>query len=286
MGKLALDTVLKASKQLYPLVTAELSAQSSKKYNNDTFSLEELDNWRNVTLPELLKLRYLKKDLHVKKEELVLLMDWKLAKGKFRPTLPKLIKSNQDDDVVAITKAGLGIFMEFAHSNGATWDDVTLQEYLSVAKDSLKKLCELKGVGPATGSLLLSLLSATSALAPPFFSDEAFIYYIQEPIRPGTPIKYNVKEYIDEYLSTLFNIASQGPSITMNDLEKGGWALKMYDINHITKLADVKVPFEADDLLFAKFPDTNEYYSLPEPKKRKALEKTGKSQPNKRAKKN
>lgn len=281
MGNPALERVCKAAKSLYPLITAELSAQSPKKYNNDAWTLGELDEWRNVTLPELLKKRHERKELHITKDELVLIMDWKLAKGKFRPTLPKLIKSNQKDDVILVTSAGLKIFMEFAELN-TKWENVTLQEYQAVVKTSLKKLCELKGVGPATASLLLSLLNACTIHAPPFFSDEAFIYFIQEPLRPGTPIKYNVKEYVDEYVGTLFNIVASGPSISMDELEKGGWALKMYEIHRITKLADCKLPFETDDESLVKFPDTQKYQPVSGTNKRKVE----KEKPRKRVKKN
>lgn len=270
MANSPLDIVLKAGSDLYPLVTAELSEQSPKKYNDDRWTLGELDEWRNEQLPKLLKTRGKTNDYHITKEDLVLLMDWKLAKGKFRPTLPKLIKSNLDDDVVSVTKAGFTIFMEFVAQTDGKWDNIALRDYQAAVKASLKKLCELKGVGPATGSLLLSTLSKSTALAPPFFSDEAFIYFIQQPLRPDSPMKYNVKEYVDEFVGTLFNIVAASPPTTMDQVEKGGWALKMFDTYHITKLASCKLPFEAKDDLLAKFPDTQQYLPVPETKKRKS----------------
>lgn len=270
MANSPLDIVRKAADDLYPLVTTELSDQSPKKYNDDKWTLGELDQWRNEQLPELLKTRGKTDDYHITKEELVLLMDWKLAKGKFRPTLPKLIKSNPDDDVVSVTKAGFTIFMECVAHTDEKWTNIALRDYQAAVKASLKKLCELKGVGPATGSLLLSTLSKSTALAPPFFSDEAFIYFIQQPLRPDSPIKYNVKEYVDEFVGTLFNIVAASPSTTMDQVEKGGWALKMFDIYHITKLASCKLPFEVKDDLLTKFPDTQKYLPVPETKKRKS----------------
>lgn len=281
MGNSAVDTVIKAASELYPLITAELSAQSLKKYNNDEWTLSQLDDWRNVKLPNTLRKRHEKKDLHLTKEELVLLMDWKLAKGKFRPTLPKLIKSNEPQDVVSITKAGLTNFMDYVALAGTEWANVSLQSYQAIVKDSLKVVCQLKGVGPATGSLILSLLSASTPLAPPFFSDEAFMYFIQEPLRPGSPIKYNVKEYVEEYVGTLFNILAGSKTGTMDLLEKGAWALKMYEIHHITKLADCKLPFAVDDDMLVQFPLTLQFQPKVKPKKRK--QETAK--PSKRIKK-
>lgn len=270
MAKSPLDIILKAAHDLYPLVTSELSKQSSKKYNGDQWTLGELDMWRNEDLPKLIKTRGKTQDYHITKEELVLAMDWKLAKGKFRPTLPKLIKSNLDDDVVSVTKAGFTIFMEFVDQKGNKWANIELQDYQAAVKASLKKLCELKGVGPATGSLILSFLAKSTALAPPFFSDEAFVYFIQEPLRPDSPIKYNVKGYVDEFVGTLFNIVSATPSITMDEVEKGGWALKMFDTYHITKLASCKLPFEVDGDILAKFPDAQQYLPPLATKKRKS----------------
>lgn len=270
MSKSPLDVIDKAAEEIYAVITAELSEQVTKKYNEGQWTLLELDEWRNGELPELIQKRGKEKDYHITKDELVLIMDWKLAKGKFRPTLPKLIKSNLQEDVVSVTKAGFTMFMDFAQLTKGKWNDIALRDYQVAVKASLKKLCELKGVGPATGSLLLSLLSKSTHFAAPFFSDEAFIYYIQQPLRPGSPIKYNVKEYVDEFVGVLFNIVSDRPSTSMDKLEKGAWALKMYDTYRITKLASCKLPFDVEDSLLEKFPDTQKYQPEPDAKKRKS----------------
>lgn len=286
MGK-PLDPVIQAAKSLYPKITTQLSRVSAKKYKNDEWTLEELDNWRNSTLPATLKSRYDNKKLKLSKDELVLIMDWKLAKGKFRPTLPKLIKSNDEESVETITSAGFSIFMEFVELAKDDWLNTTLLAYQEVVKASLKKLCELRGVGPATGSLLMSLLNASTSLAPPFFSDEAFMYFIQEPFHPGSAVKYNVKEYIDEYVGTLYNIRASNPSVSMDELEKGGWSLKMYDLHRITLLADCKLDFTVSDDDLVKFSDSSKYLPEPTTRKRKAgtREVAADKKPSKRAKK-
>lgn len=278
-----IKTIEKAASLLYPLITEELSAQSAKKYNNDSWTLAVLDEWRNVELPAKLKERQEKGNLHITKDELVLIMDWKLAKGKFRPALPKLIMSNDAENVKEVTKAGFDIFLQL---DAKDWTLLALEDYKKTIRASMKKLCELRGVGPATGSLLLSLLKGITTIAPPFFSDESFLYYIQEPLRPGTPIKYNVKEYVEDFIGVLFTII-QETTASMDTLEKGACALKMYHMYRIDKLADVKLPFEVPDDMLEKFSDAAKYMPVPAPKEKAKPKKRAKAEiddPKKRAK--
>lgn len=228
--------IIKAAKELYPIVTEELSRQLSKKYDEDTKDLGQLDKWRLETLPAVLKQRYEEgekdeKKTWLDKKELQLLMDWKLAKGKFRPTLPKLIASNEDDAVVEATTKGL---------SGWLAADITektdKKKYIAATKQAIKDLSSLKGVGPATATLMLSLLSDIHSRAPPYFSDEAFLYYVVEPQRPGTKIKYSVPEYCNEYLPLLLDIKTEG---LLQELERGGWALKMYDLHDLDSLSNL-----------------------------------------------
>lgn len=247
--------VVEASNTLYKAITEDLSRQSTKRYKHDTLTLEELDRWRHTQLPDVLKTRYAKeKKCWLSKDELVLLMDWKLAKGKFRPTLPALIKSNSAESVETITEKGFGILLtHFENSGKSPWKELTSdtkQKYLEAVKESCDELCNLRGVGPATASLVASLTSGINQqLAPPFFSDESFMYYILDPLRPGTKIKYNIKEYVDELVSLYADIMKQYPEVeSMTQLETGGWSLKMYDICKFDKLVDIKLPKQLEDL--------------------------------------
>lgn len=258
------EYVQKANDLLYNEVTQSLSDQIVKKYKNDTLTLAELDKWKNDELPSILQLRFTKhKNCWLNKEELVLLMDWKLAKGVFRPILPKLIKSNTPEQVESVTKAGLSLFLDY--TKGITkgllfWNDDSQEkrtDYKKIIRSSFKKLCELKGVGPATASLILSLTTKIEPyLVPPFFSDESFLYFVITPCRPDTKIKYSVKEYVDEllekYFDILFGYSGEG-ILNMEVLEKGGWSLKMYDNHRIDSLADLKIPFDIEDIYFSEF---------------------------------
>lgn len=256
---MSIDHIILASGALYTQVTSELSEQSSKRYKiggESQVDLIGIDKWKNTTLPNILKKRYEdKKTPWINRDELILLMDWKLAKGKFRPTLPKLIRSNDEDVVERVSRNAFEQLVAFFQSNTPPkWDTEYRKSYLAMLKKTLKVICELKGVGPATGSLILSLLHEISPeLAPPFFSDEAFLYYVVETRRPGTPIKYNVKEYCDEYVPTLIDIVQSNPKVNFDQIERGAWALKSYGLHQLDSLINVKPgdDFKAED--FDKF---------------------------------
>lgn len=245
-----IDYVVEASHALYDTITEELSLQSTKKYNNDSMTLAQLDDWRRNKLPEILKDRYQRQNsCWLQKDELVLLMDWKLAKGKYRPTLPSLIKSNSDDSVVEITKEGFHILLSYVEKVEVDqfWKNLeadSKKEYLEIVKKACDQFCKLRGVGPATASLICSLTTnINEVLAPPFFSDESFMFYILEPLRPETKIKYNIKEYIEELVSLYADILKTRTHVkSMNVLENGGWSLKMHDIYKFDKLSNVKLP--------------------------------------------
>lgn len=253
------EAIVRAAESLYPKITDSLADQSSKTYNDGQWNLKQLTHWRNEDLPTLLKLRYQENRCRLTREELILLMDWKLAMGKFRPMLPKLIKSNTDEIVESATEEGLGTFLQYSEQFNEKdfWTEGTLEEYLAVTKQALNQLASLKGVGPATASLILSLLSKVTPLAPPFFSDEAFLYFVVDSSRPDTAIKYNVKEYIEEYLPVFLSIKkSLAVEASMIQLEKGGWALKMLDMYRIDKLADIEVDESFDATVFNHYEDS------------------------------
>jgi hypothetical protein len=115
---------------------------------------------------------------YLTKPEVATLMDWKLTHGTFRPALRGLIAQNDALTVETVTRDGL-----------ALWPDT---------KASVKKLSELRGVGPATASLLLSVAFPKEA---PFFSDELFCWAVADPEKGevdwGRKIKYSVAEYLE-----------------------------------------------------------------------------------------
>lgn len=240
------DEVIEASAKLFPILNDKILSLNDKTYN-ENWAFEDLDNWRNSDLPTTLLARHKDHNLHITKHELRLLMDWKLAKGKFRPTLPKLINSNDEKSVEEVSRSALTDFVAKAEKLP---EDVSFLDFSEIVNTLLKTLCELKGVGPATASLVLSLLREITKWAPPFFSDESFAFFIEKPLRPGLPIKYNFKEYVNEYVNVLFHISREVGS-DMVLLERGGWALQMWLLHDITKFAGVENPLGAVSDAFA-----------------------------------
>ncbi|GJN89996.1 hypothetical protein Rhopal_002985-T1 [Rhodotorula paludigena] len=82
-------------------------------------------------------------------DELKRVMDWKLARGKFRPRLQAMIASNPPSTLASALSR---------HSSATS------------PRARLEALCTLKAVGPATASALLALFKPAQE---PFMSDEA-----------------------------------------------------------------------------------------------------------------
>ena len=85
-----------------------------------------------------------------KKELLEIIVPWKFSVGKARPALWKLLKSNSKEAVEQYTKAGLSMAREIPATEWST--------SISAIKSALQCLTNLQGVGPATASVILSLV--------------------------------------------------------------------------------------------------------------------------------
>ncbi|KAG9190762.1 hypothetical protein G6011_08850 [Alternaria panax] len=124
---------------------------------------------------------------HLTKDQVEKLVEWKLKHGTFRPALLGLVQSNAPEAVVKTTKRAYAALWRGKSSH----PDAT---------PAMKILVGLRGVGPATASLLLSVLRPAEI---PFFSDEMFRWCVwDEQIgseKEGKgwqrKIKYNLKEY-------------------------------------------------------------------------------------------
>jgi hypothetical protein len=103
---------------------------------------------------------------------------------------------------------------------------------------ALKTLTTLKGIGPATASLLLSVASPDTI---PFFSDEVFRWCMWD--EPGSPsgwqrkIKYNVKEY--EILVSKVEELRKRLSVRALDVERVAWVLGKEGVNVDEEYDDV-----------------------------------------------
>ncbi|MCL4126466.1 UNVERIFIED_CONTAM: hypothetical protein GTU68_064716 [Idotea baltica] len=109
----------------------------AKQKNKNFEDLLRLDKWYQTELPKKIKSRG--KDAHLTHEELVKCMRWKLYRGKFSPRLKDLIQMNTPRLCMTETKNAFRALMK--------------KEDLSSA---IQALCNLKGVGPAMASVILT----------------------------------------------------------------------------------------------------------------------------------
>ncbi|UKZ75445.1 hypothetical protein TrVFT333_003130 [Trichoderma virens FT-333] len=153
----------------YPTVVQTISQTKGAKNGQKT--LTELDQYRYVEAVELFNLKKPTREMNL--DDVKMLVEWKLRHGKFRPTLMSLVSSNPSSASETIQFA-----IKFYKSS-------------KDAGSALRILSELKGIGPATASLLLSVHDPENVI---FFSDEAFYWLCCEGKK--APIKYNPKEYL------------------------------------------------------------------------------------------
>lgn len=220
--------ILKHLSSLYERVL--LACPQQKRHQISPAELQRLDELRYRTLPKTIRERKDEDkgiDASFGKPELQDLVEWKLARGVYRPTLNALIASNSDEDVIEITKAA---FREFAHATPDT--------ELEKAQNSVKKLCDLRGVGPATASLLASVAHPDLL---PFFSDE--LYYWLHDNSKGLKlekIKYNMAEYkqilasVQEIRNRLDKEHKDGPP-RADDIERAAFVIQKFQNPDIWK---------------------------------------------------
>ena len=115
-------------------------------------------------------------------------MQYKLKRGKYRPSLLKYIENLSNDNIICVTKEAFLLyddnFIDSLKDNNNN---------IQVLKEIMKILCQLRGIGPATASLILNLYDQGEYI--PFMGDEALIAlesYIGKR-------KYTLKHYIEYY---------------------------------------------------------------------------------------
>ncbi|BET02273.1 Conserved hypothetical protein [Nesidiocoris tenuis] len=168
---------------LYP-EALRLKAERKKKKPEE---LIKLDNWYQNDLPKKIKSRG--KDAHLNHEELVQLMKWKQARGKFYPQLNYLVKVNTPRAVMAETKKAF--------------------RKLPNLEQAITALSNLKGVGITMASALLAAAAPEMA---PFMADECLM-----AIPEIEGIDYTTKEYMN-FVSHIQNAAQR----LNKELEKAG----------------------------------------------------------------
>ncbi|KAI0149749.1 hypothetical protein F4776DRAFT_177049 [Hypoxylon sp. NC0597] len=162
-------------------------------------TLLELDRFRYHDALSLFRSEDVKRPM--KLDDVKILVDWKLRHGKFRPTLMKLVSSNDE----ALVERTIQEAVESYRAN-------------SNAPKALDMIAKLRGIGPATASLLLSVHDPKDVI---FFSDEAFYWLCCNGQK--SPIKYNAKEY--QELSTAAKALVERLGVDAVDVEKVAYVL-------------------------------------------------------------
>ncbi|KAF9875906.1 hypothetical protein CkaCkLH20_06838 [Colletotrichum karsti] len=179
-----------------PLINS-ISASKGAKPGQKT--LHELDLFRFVEAPAQFSQDDPKRDME--HDDVKVLVDWKLRHGKFRPTLMKLVSSNDSSTVEEIVKEGIEAYRDASDLAAA-----------------LNILTKLKGIGPATASLLLAVHFPDQVL---FFSDEAYYWLCNKGQKAS--LKYNMKEY--ESLNVEARKLTKRLGVSAMDVEKVAYVL-------------------------------------------------------------
>ncbi|CAG7724413.1 unnamed protein product [Allacma fusca] len=132
--------------------------------------LIKLDQWYQKEFPKKIKSRG--KDPHIIHDELVTIMKWKLARGKFRPRLKELVTMNSPRVVETESRKAFRALFK--------------KEDLGA---SIQYLCNLKGIGPATASAIVTAAAPERAA---FMADECLAAV---PEIEG--IDYTLQEYLE-----------------------------------------------------------------------------------------
>ncbi|XP_011074324.1 uncharacterized protein LOC105159080 [Sesamum indicum] len=155
-----------------------------------------LDDFYRKELPNLLHQR--DPNPYITTDELSRLMQWKLARGKWRPRLLSFV-SSLDDVVVRDTSA----------KAFASLPDVS---------KAITELTVLKGVGPATASAVLAAYAPDVA---PFMSDEATVAVV------GDSKDYSLKRYmvfVEKMQAKAKELSTLEDQFTPSDVERALWS--------------------------------------------------------------
>ncbi|KAJ3033361.1 hypothetical protein HDV00_006469 [Rhizophlyctis rosea] len=200
MSNLPESSVLKDALETYSTTVAALSA--TKKSNPP---LTDLDTWFHGEFRDTLNGT---DKPTVSPEQL-------RKRGKHRPKLEALAQQNSAKDIAGVLDRAVGAL----HNEGKSKGSRSLKD---VVRGAIAAVAELKGIGPATASALLSVCDDRI----PFMSDEAM-----DLLGLGTP-KYTLPFYmkfwecVTETVEGL-NAEEKGDSWTPYTLEKALWSYKI-----------------------------------------------------------
>lgn len=138
--------------------------------------------------------------------------------GHSRPFLPAMIRKN---DASAVSKHTADAAKQLSGLN----TDMAVPEALDTIMSAMDAASKLKGVGPATATLVLSAYNSENA---PFFEDELYAWCLPE--KAGSKLKYDKKEY-REMFDRVWEVRKRlGEGVSMVHLEKAAFVLQHLDL--------------------------------------------------------
>lgn len=122
--------------------------------------------------------------------DLLDILDFKLMFGSNRPALRAMVSKIEDTAVIDASTRAFAALVEPASSSSSSPASPPAPSSPSSVRAALDALVILRGIGPATASLVLSIVSPSV----PFFSDEAAVRVLQ-PAGGRKALKYSLKEW-------------------------------------------------------------------------------------------
>ncbi|MBW0469648.1 hypothetical protein O181_009363 [Austropuccinia psidii MF-1] len=185
---------------------------SNQKVYHQALLIKQDNNPKLLELDQELSTPSSKSDDHSNcKKRIEDVLQWKLLRGKYRPTLPALLSQNPSEKVNEVIKKALKQLQTCQTSD---------QIFQSGA---IKTMCELKGVGPATAAAFLSFEAPQLV---PIFSDEAASFF---ECHLGK-IKYTIpyyKKFLDCMVAYLKEINQHYLEYDLRQFERGLWSFEV-----------------------------------------------------------
>ncbi|EPE10093.1 hypothetical protein F503_05188 [Ophiostoma piceae UAMH 11346] len=184
------ESAFSAALARYPAVIKAVSKAKSKPGQQ---TLEELDEFRYVSAPARFGLAGGETSREAMSlDDVKTLVAWKLKHGKFRPTLMKLVESN---DKATVEKTVLEALSAYEAALPEAGKENQIQAHAHASTVAVRVLSRLRGIGPATASLLAAVHYPQKTI---FFSDEAYAWLCGGSSSGyQRPSKYNDKEYAE-----------------------------------------------------------------------------------------
>lgn len=147
-----------------------------------------------------------------------------------------MINKNSSAEIEAATLKISNLSKDISeHTATASTSPAAKKAITELIEKALTEICTLRGVGPATGSLVLSVYEPRTV---PFFGDEVFKWAVGDKDK----LKYDRKEY-GEFLGSMLDVVlSQklGEGVEASELERVGYVIGHLDVLESDELKELR----------------------------------------------